>query len=551
MLEFGCGRERVGSNTFIGVPNAANLAKIFKMGKLVRGPYNPGTVPAEGYLAYTLCLRVMNVYSFFSRNFARRVANVSAGATGNVYEGGSVNTELVYQGGPTNRSEHCQDMGTCPSDQSFLTGLIAEFVVPNPSSSISQMFFDPYGLNLFDNFGHNIVFPYFEGMNLVDKDIIISTFREHFLSIIAKDSITAVATWKNLKNGLNIIGGFPSGRAISHAFRGIQLSIETATSIRYLVSNGEYYGFVLSSSIEPFKVVAFGKEVGSVDDAKRNNIIGSLNSHRNALETIVRLVREPLRNGTNEVLYDVSVTDIDTSRKLANKLRSTDRIVFTRATFDDDMDDAIEKLRFGDDFGTVTVSKISTFLEFVLTGNLALLSDFPALVRAGQWKEKDRVAFALGMFGEKVPSMNYAKPNEAKISFNLPRNQDPIDANVETPPDGTRPLRFLPFALVGIKEGTSQWTSLFNTGKFSFPGGTKTKSKKDKEKMSFTDPERVAFQVGNAPFFGQFYHMIKQISFITKEGLRGGKRRINEDEVETTARKRSKKAMVDMMEGME
>lgn len=548
MLEYGTGRDRPGSNVFTGRPDAASLAGIFKLGKLTRGPYVPGTVPAEGYLAYTLCLRVMNLYSHFSFYFTTGIGNIAV-SSGHVISAGEMETKLVHQHA-SNTTTHATDVGGCPATLSFAVGLVQEAIVPQADSAIRQMFFNPLEASIPNLRVHNITFPYFEGMNLVDRDIITSEFRETFFTILGKDASTVVNVWKNLKGGLSMLGNLPAGRAVSHAFRGIQLSKEMAAGIVFLVGGGEYYGFILTKH-DPFQVFAFGCEVKSVDVVTTTNIIGSVNQHSRALEAIVRLLREPRRPGTNEVLYDVEVGHIDTSRKLANYLRSTSRDQFIRATFDDDLGAEMEKLRFGVEFKPPTVSMIQTFLEFCLTGQDSLLDDYPAYLGGTYWRNKDRVNFGLGIFGEKAPSLNYGLSSEKTITFNLPHNNDPTDANVDIPEGGVRALRFLPFALVPVSNAANQWQSLFNTGRLVLPEGTTSRGKRGNVTKTFTDPDRFIIQVGNAPFFGLIYHQIKQITHTTKEGLRGGKRRRNEEEVETGARKKSKKQMIDLMEGME
>jgi hypothetical protein len=551
LLECGIGRESPGSHTFTGSPTAANLAKIYKTGKIVRGAFNPGHIPPEGYLGYTLCLRVLNAYSFLSGLFMFPSGTIDAGALAQQTGAGSDELKVIHLGmtslnGPV--------LGTCPATSNLAHGAtITQWVAPplNNVEKIKQVFVNPMSSS-FRAEPYNIVFPYFEGMNLVDTDVITSTFEDTFLKILGTDASRALDAWRGIKAGLKTLSKFQAGRAMAHAFRGIQFSKQAACGIIFLVANGEYFGFVLRH-FETFSFLAFGKKVDAVDHATLLNILGSMNNHEAGLNEIVAFLKTPTQTGTTTPLYNVTKEDIDTSRKLVTILKSIDRTKFTAADAWRDFAKSIEKLTFGDEFGTPTVGKINSFFEYVRTGNEQVLADYPAYIGSRYYEHQDRVAVGLGIFGINAPSLNYATAAEDGKVFTLPRNDSADDANTAAAPDGSRLLRTLPFHYVPINTALGQWNSLFSQGRFKIPKGTVQKKKGVPGRENFTDPSRVDLQVGNAPFFTQFYVAIKSISNTTREALRAGKRPVGDGDemVETSGRKKQKKIFVDMMEGME
>jgi len=547
MLEYGLGREMAGSNVFIGQPSAANLTKIFKTGKLVQGPYRPGRAPHDAYLAYTLCLRVMNMYSALSFHFRIGFFSLAHGPLGNAFSAGSQGAKIAPQF--TGAVNSTVDIGQCPAEYGITNGSVSELIKRGNMQAIPQKFVNPITGLIPQQYGNSIVFPYFEGMNLVDTDVIVDTFKRYFLQICGKDAPSALNNWKVYKKGLVTLSSFAAGRAIAHAFRGIQMTEEVGTGITFLVADGQYFGFVLQHS-EPFSVYAFSKKVDSVDNATVNNILGSFNQHAQALAKLVNLFRSAVRPGTTNPVYDIQRGHIDTSRKLINFWKTVDKTLFISTTFQSDLVAAFKDLQFGDNFDPPNVQRINAFLEYCQTGDDTILQDYPAYISNGYWEDRSRTHIGLGIFGQTAPSINYGAANDDGKTFQLPNNQDPIDALVQGAANQARQLSFLPFHNVPTGTAAHQWQTLFNTGRFKIPKGTVAKGRNKKE--TFTDPQFVDIQVGNAPTFGEIYHKIKQVSFLTREQLRGGKRANRDgDADETTGRKRAKKMAAQVADDME
>jgi hypothetical protein len=469
----------------------------------------------EGYIAYIYCLKAMNLYSFLSGLFISPLATVATGIAGKASEPDAMEATVI----PTGKGQMTDCVNEGVSHDHRITGVLYELIRPYPglNGTIPQKFIKPDGADLRDLKG--ACFPYFDQMVNPDKDFLVMTFRHFFLKLLGNDPTKAIAVWKMLKSGLRNLAVFPAGQAISHAFMGIQLSADTGTAITFLVSNGAYHGFVLQRFGDDFRIQAHGKEITAATRVEIQNMLGSVNKHEAHLTAILRLLNEPTRivGGEQVKVYDFKMTDIDTSRKLVSTWGSIDRDVFTRQTFDEDIHNEISELTFGDVFPQITQALILRFLEFVETGNNALLNDHPAYLGEGYYKEKGRVEVGLGIFGNRAPTISYGARTDRLIS--LPRRAAENDPNLLVDQNtGKRSLEYLPFKEESIINARNQWNALFANGEIRIPHGRA-------QKNEFTNRKITKLIIGQSPYFEQAYNRMKNYSDFIRGEIQGGKRR--------------------------
>jgi len=84
------------------------------------------------------------------------------------------------------------------------------------------------------------------------------------------------------------------------------------------------------------------------------------------------------------------LADINTSRKLANVLYTIDQGLFTSTDWVKDLVKLFDKLAFGDQFDLPNVKTTNVFLNFVKSGNILVLADYPAFIRRQRRRRRGR-----------------------------------------------------------------------------------------------------------------------------------------------------------------
>jgi len=349
-------------------------------------------------------------------------------------------------------------------------------------------------------------FPYIEGTQLPDKNFAYSIFADIFFNCLQDDLSEAPDLLNMIRKGYKNLANKEAGMAISHAYAGIKLAKQGHCNLTFIISHGQYQGFVLEGD---FKVCIYGKEYEGELIADVMTRIGNVNKHDAALVMIASHI-ERLKNADGMPKYPTKADDLNTSRKLLRRYKSLILADFAAINdFHKDLRKLIGDLNFEDKYAPFTVSSINTFLRYVSTGNESLLDNEPAWLEGG-YVEKcgSIVATGLGMFGNVAPSLSYGGTKDQV--FSMPASTTATDPNLQLKADGKRPLQYLPVKKVQIDLALAQWTKLFETGKFIIPVGRKGKEE-------FTDSRQVFLKITGEPAFSQNYRLIKEHSIAVRD----------------------------------
>lgn len=512
-------------NVFVGCPEAENIAAIFAMGP-VDGRIHPGTCTADAYLAYVYSLKAMTLFQFASSCIMAGRVNLRVSPT---YGNADIANDEAYKylrADNTVLEVNNKNLRLGAGYKLGTTGYVLKGFVPFDNS---QAIPDGTINHTRKINGSGLFFPYFAGQVLPDKSILVDVFETTFLNCLAESPENRLRIWSSIRPGLRNLALFRAGQAISHAFMGIKLAKMGRCGLRYVVVNHQYQGFVLQGS---YQIGLFGSVWSPVEQVTLQADIDSLNKHAKALGEILGIINAVCReDGTN--VYSFSITDINSSRKLANTLHSIDYNLFTSTNWRDDLKDLFGKLEFGDHYPVPTVPMVMAFLDFVANGNLGSLQNYPFMISDRILTEKDRVSFGLAMFGPKCPSLNYGVKGR---NFTIPRpnHQDP---NLIEDASGKRALQYLPLKFQSYAQAVSEWRRLFTTGTFTIPDASK------KGGSQFTDNRLVNLQI-SANNFAPAYGLIKMIVEAHRgDATAGQKKRKADGEVKGSAKKSRQDAM--------
>jgi hypothetical protein len=523
---FGMNPEPSRTQVWTGSPLLENIADMFSFG-CVDGRVSPGTVSADGFLSYSYAIKGMMFYSEVSHVAAVNHSSIIMNPTGESFDiTTNKQSELCRLG-----SQHI-----FKSDLTHFIGNSADFIRGN-TGVVKQI------IAGWDNTkaitgclsgldGHQLrqgglFFPYFNHMLTPDRDYTSHVFGSLFLKCLGTDSVVCSRVWRRIRSGLRSIAHTRAGCIFSHAYLGIELSRNAGVPITFIYETGIYHGFTLHGDIEAHHYSTVHKALSQEELVKE---VESVNEHDRSLGGILLILNSPLKSD-GMPMYLFSMEDIKTSRRLARTLRSVDFDLFISTDYKLKLKDLFTKLSFGDTFAPINQKSVIDFLSFVSSGEERLLDGYGAIITVRLIESKDRISYALGMFGHKAPSLNYG---DKGITFTIPREINATDPNLNVPNGGSRSLKFLPFKTVSHAQAVSQWQNLFSKGKFTIPNGRKGKTE-------FTDSREISLKVGSDPQFSLCYQMIKDISAGMRDGA-GKKRRRDDDgegEVATNKKQRT------------
>lgn len=515
--------EEVGrSGVWLGSPDAAALPSIFGMGP-VDGRIHPGTCTADAYLAYIYGLKAMALFSFASRAIVAGQYNLRMSGSYNTEMGKDKQFGLVRGDGSTVQVDmtHLKNSG-------FQVGVAGKalkgYINLDMTKKISPIIYS------FDNLpnARGLFFPYFSGMVLPDKSILVEVFESTFLQCLSDKPESIQKIWGSLRPGFRNLALFKAGQALSHAFMGIKLAKMARAELAWVVTNHVYNGFVLHGD---FSIGLYGSLYNTVEPEALKDSIRALNKHPKALGEILAIINGVCREDGTSV-YAYSMNDVNTSRKLANVLMAIDYTLFVSTSWRDDLGELLGKLEFGDEFEVPTPKSIMAFLDYLAHGNRSVLNDYPFLITNRILVEKDRVAYGLAMFGSRVPSLNYGeKKNGKTITIPKANGQDP---NLVQDAAGKTALPYLPFKFATYGQAVGDWRRLLNDGSFTIPNATK------KGGSTFTDNRHVNVSVSGTNFLPA-YQLLK-IAVDGHRGTQGGgskKRKLDGEEKGQVKKQRS------------
>jgi hypothetical protein len=506
------GLSKVAGKAFLfeGSPSAANLPLILAYGT-IKSQFHPGTVPSDAYVSYIYALKGLRMFSAVMQG--AHFSDTLVYAEGlKILPNGPVEVEHMAEKAMLEFNNVATDMFSISSGRAK--------ILSYAWSATKTLEFGDYvspGSKEIAFHSPGIFFPYFRGMNLPDKSAIGHVFQRLFMRGLADTPEQAANLMNRLRSGFRALATSEAGMALAHAYTGVELAETACCGFQVVAEAGVYLGFILLGDIV---VQLFSNIVPAVNEAGLLAELGKTNIHGKALADFLAAIRTPSLESGN-VKYDWTVEMISSPRKLVQMVQSVEFSDFTEEQMAS-MEKAVDNMRFSEVFPQVNYKTILDFINFVSTGDHQYLQQYPAYLQEKYWKHSSKVAVGLGMFGPSAPSMNYGTVKEQ--SFTIPSLQSE-DPNTVIGQSGKRSLAFLPFSIVPINVARQQWSSLFNTGKFYLPSGRSNKNE-------FTHSGRYNIQIGGTPEFATLYQKIKEHVSITRESLRGEKRRNRDGDVE-------------------
>jgi len=503
-------REEVGrKNTFLGNPNATNLAAIFRLGPITARA-SPGNVTIDGYLAYITAIKGFQFYSSYARYEldVRDHHNIIVSPSDiDVTEGKTVAVKR-HDGSVFNDWDNAKE-----KDEQVVRDYTSVVIAAWDSSCRIKGEYTSDGSDI--TAAHGAFFPYFPGMCTIDKSTIKHVFESLFTRMIGTTTEKAADFFARFKQGCNNFAFTSAGRSLSHLYRGIQLSIQNQLPIKAVIVNSVYHGFVLEGE---FEVNLFGRKYTSYAASEIVRHIGEINRTKRVLGEILTKINAPVKSDGNRV-HEYSLTDIDTSRKFMTVYASIDKSLYINDELKA-LRALIDEVQFTDNFAAPNAKMISDFVHFVDSGDHTILQNYPAYLFNGYFEMTDRISIGLGIFGPNAPSLSYGDSKDQ--IFTLPRDSTAEDPNMQVT-NGQRALRLLPFKVLGIRNAQVQWKQLFEQGEIRIPRGRPNKNE-------FTDGRRCDFRITADTQFMTIYQKIKNASATMRDTIRLGKRAGRDDD---------------------
>lgn len=509
---------------FRGSPGSTHIGSIYKHDPQ-QGRFEPGTVGPQGYLAYISAIRGLHVFT--------EASTIASGhSASNVYT--EVGPDTVLK--PTVGKVSMRRSNWSKVD----VDVDAKKIIPLENVNAFVTGRSGFG----DNYGRfttlrspslpidspGVLFPYFHGMVLPDKDITFAVFERLFHNAIGKDAQDSARMLGYLRDGFRGLAGSRSGRALSHAYKGIQIAQESQAVMTVLLQDGIYHGFVIQATqMSPFQL--YGREHKSISRDELLKEISSVDTRARTLAEILAVINSPLNEDAMPI-YLFTADQINTSRRLSNVLFRLDHSVFTNPDWKSQLLTLVSDLTFGDRFAAPTEANILRFLEFVETGEMSLLDNMPSFLGL-HVLDQDRLSFGLRVFGPTAPSINVG--GEKDRAFSIPVALHADDPNLSIDPTGKRHLQYLPFRSVPLALAVTQWRAVFNRGVIRIPLGRKNKAE-------FTNQSQMVVSISTDPGFTTAYNRIKAVARTNKEAVKSGKRKKDGNEVFEGAGPSNKKA---------
>jgi hypothetical protein len=518
-------------NTFVGSPSAADMNFIYSLGP-IDSKFVPGNVASEGYLAYIYGLKALAIFSNFSHKLVR---------PGGVYRFTDKSEDVeTARKVDVVRDSIGQEKVVAEVGKVGIFGRIGftnlvEYIYPESSSkTITPAFIRPSVVTSWAS-EENYLFGYFNGMTTPSRDLAANVFARLFLKGLSDDISKASKMWQKLRHGFRRLAPTNAGKAMAHAFKGIELALEGEFAITYLVENGVYHGFILSG---PGSIVYYNQPLKALTEEELIKEIGKMDNKKRLLGEILAILKSPL-NSSGMPVYSFGMDDVNTSRRFLKAYRSISPEYLGSEDFTDKLPALVDEMHWGDRFQVPTEAMIIDFLRYVQTGEQGHIDGYPAYLAGGFYRKEGRVATGLGIFGAYAPSLNYGKTSD--MNFQIPTEDSAQDQNLEVI-NKERHLRFLPFTKIAIGTAEIQWNSLFNTGRIMIPDGRKNKTE-------WTDANRVLLRIGGNPGFATAYALIKDHAITVRRSMKAGKRKGARDDAESgpsTSRKKARKENQDV-----
>lgn len=289
------------------------------------------------------------------------------------------------------------------------------------------------------------VFPYFDGLLEPSKDFSMGVFFRYFSRAYAANQQSMATLTPILRQGFRSVATSSQGRSLSHALYGLQASIESGASIRYLFTGSIYRGFVLEGD---FVVLKKGVMVYPIKAEELTEEIAGLDAHRTALEDVARILSiVALKDGGGH--KEVPVDKISTSRMLANEFKIRRTIILGEAPAG--LQDAVKRLQFGETSWRIDIPNLLLAVK-AMTTNGELDGPFYPI-----WENlitEDPIRRALAVFGKTAPSVVLG----TKTVLITPAGKK--CQNLEKDDKGLDHMRYIPVYEVATTTAVNDWRSI-------------------------------------------------------------------------------------------
>lgn len=530
MEEAGLRRDPANLNVFRGTPSFSHFGQVMALDPSTYRP-GPTEVTPDSIVAYIFLLKGMAIFSSLSGTFVNPKSGVSF--PGQAVSGkGSVSVEY-------GRNDKIKSTFTLDTPGWVIASSTALHSIAVPSDSTKRFTSGYTAMSQFTSTPHHSsgrYFPYFEGMVLPDRSYAYTVFQRVFPQLLHADLTKVPALLQRIKKGAAALADKTAGMAISHAYLGIQLAIQSHAAITFVITRGVYQGFMLSGE---FTIVLYKDIIDGIPQADCLADLLLLNTHDKAMLAIKgHFEGKTLIDGT--IIYPFDVDQLNTSRRLFDYLTNINPDEYADIPdFWKVVDKLIDQLDFGDEWSVINTQSIESFLDYIQTGDKRLLSEKPAYLRGGYYRScrNNKIATGLSVFGEKAPSCNFGPKGNHGFTINIPKLGTP-DNNLAD--DGV--LKKLPFQSMHPSSATGQWTSLFAEGILRLPKG-------DQKRKEFCKMSGVAFHLhrGSMPAFVAIYDRIKTYSSSVRSAT-GSKRKgaVREDRQEVSGPSKKIRGDLDM-----
>lgn len=515
---------------FEGSPGFKDIGTLYGM-EPTFGRFRPGSVGPDGYLSYMYAVKGLRIISAITAQFSPSSTVVVLGSSEMDCEDDAVEVEMNRKVQKVKIEKPIGD--DVKMTLAAITGDLQVYGVPwSDSKSLEIGNFLTLEETKTGLLGPGVLFPYFNGMSLPDRDTTAHVFFMVFSKCIGEDPALVDNVLGRIRKGLRELATSRAGMFLSHAYYGAELAIRNGLMIQYLVDDSSYHGFVLEG--RNLRSITYqNKQYRAGTKEEIAEVIGTLNKHKAALHAIVAILRTVLTTG-GSLEYDVNMDSFSSSRRLYRFLTtSLNRQLLTEEQ-DTQLFTKIGDLSYGDVFPVPTVALVSVALRVMAGETADLLDEYPAYLRADYPKECSITAQGLSIFGEKAPLLSYGKPKES-MAFDIPKSgvQDPNLAEV----DGKRVLQYIPFQMVAVKAAVIGYNTVFAQAKIRIPNPRA-------KRQEFTHSGLYSFVAGGTKDFNDIYTRVKSICdqyrAINRAGEAARKRKRSDEEGKDSESKKTK-----------
>jgi len=314
-----------------------------------------------------------------------------------------------------------------------------------------------------DMMGH--LFPYFDGMLLPDKTAIGHIFFTLFANGIGDDPETISSMSKRLRDGFKQLAYTRSGMVLSHAYKGVELSLQSRAKFVVLHERGSYLGFLLQGDTA---VIDCGRVHLAMNSKELQKEVDSISQHENAIAEIKVLLERVIdEEGDHVIQFDDM--DFESSRRLHFLLSEkvpwdNEDLVNSRTNLKEKVLDQVERLRFGEGYMEINEENILSLVSMLASGRYpSKSSGIPFYLSRATALSKNSIIRALAAFGPLAPSICVGS---MKKTVARPSAKDPL---LEKDSSGRTPLLpYIPIYSRPIISAAGEWRRLANTATMGF-----------------------------------------------------------------------------------